>query len=165
MFERELNVFRSNQNFAHMLLDGVEEAQWNTQPYPGANTPTWIVGHLIFVCQSMLNMLEREGISDFDFSERFGNGSSIPLPDDANFDQIPKPAALRELLDLGHARVIEALPQMEPAFFSKPNPHEALASSLPTTGDLFTFLLTMHESIHLGQLSAWRRAMGLPSAL
>ena len=36
---------------------------------------------------------------------------------------------------------------------------------MPTLGDLVTFMCINHESMHLGQLAAWRRAMVLKSAL
>ena len=36
---------------------------------------------------------------------------------------------------------------------------------LPTLGDATVFLAVSHEVMHLGQLAAWRRARGLPSAL
>ena len=36
---------------------------------------------------------------------------------------------------------------------------------MPTLLDLTIFMCVNHEAMHLGQLAAWRRAMGLPSAL
>ena len=36
---------------------------------------------------------------------------------------------------------------------------------LPTLLDLTQFMCVTHEAMHLGQLSAWRRGRGLPSAL
>ena len=36
---------------------------------------------------------------------------------------------------------------------------------MPTLGDLLYFMCITHESMHLGQLAGWRRAIGLPSAL
>ena len=36
---------------------------------------------------------------------------------------------------------------------------------MPTMLDLITFMCINHEAMHLSQLAAWRRAMGLPSAL
>ena len=37
--------------------------------------------------------------------------------------------------------------------------------ALPTLGDVAVFLAITHEAMHLGQIAAWRRARGLPSAL
>ena len=36
---------------------------------------------------------------------------------------------------------------------------------MPALLDIVVFMCINHEAMHLGQLSAWRRAMGLPSAL
>ena len=35
----------------------------------------------------------------------------------------------------------------------------------PTVGDFVIFLMTAHEMDHLGQIAAWRRAMGLGAAV
>jgi uncharacterized damage-inducible protein DinB len=35
----------------------------------------------------------------------------------------------------------------------------------PTVGDQMVFMMTAHEMDHLGQMAAWRRAMGLPPAM
>ena len=37
--------------------------------------------------------------------------------------------------------------------------------ALPTLADAALFLAISHEAMHLGQLAAWRRSRGLPSAL
>ena len=34
--------------------------------------------------------------------------------------------------------------------------------ALPTLKDVVAFLLTAHLGVHLGQLSSWRRMIGLP---
>ena len=47
--------------------------------------------------------------------------------------------------------------------FSEPNPLERWRAVNPTVGDMIVTLMVKHESGHLGQLSAWRRAMGLAS--
>jgi uncharacterized damage-inducible protein DinB len=36
---------------------------------------------------------------------------------------------------------------------------------MPTLLDIIVFMCINHEAMHLGQLAAWRRAMGLTSAL
>ena len=40
-----------------------------------------------------------------------------------------------------------------------------LRESLTTVGELVAHLMTTHPAFHLGQLSTWRRANGLPSVL
>lgn len=41
----------------------------------------------------------------------------------------------------------------------------AFHRDLPARGDAALFMALTHEALHLGQLAAWRRAHGLPSAL
>jgi uncharacterized damage-inducible protein DinB len=41
-------------------------------------------------------------------------------------------------------------------------PPERFRSRFPTAGHVALHMLTNHEAVHLGQLSAWRRALGLP---
>ena len=36
---------------------------------------------------------------------------------------------------------------------------------LPTLADSTLFMAISHEAMHLGQLAAWRRGQGLPSAM
>jgi hypothetical protein len=51
------------------------------------------------------------------------------------------------------------------ADFKKPNPAEGrFKEILPTVGDATNFLMSTHGMSHLGQMSAWRRIMGLGSA-
>ena len=42
-------------------------------------------------------------------------------------------------------------------------PNQEFRQIMPTIGDGLGYLLVAHEANHLGQLSAWRRAMGMPS--
>ena len=44
---------------------------------------------------------------------------------------------------------------------AKANPLERWRAVHPTVGDMLLTLMVKHESGHLGQLSAWRRAMGM----
>jgi len=49
-----------------------------------------------------------------------------------------------------------------PEQVSAPTPNPRLKDKLPRVGDVITLLLTGHLGMHLGQLSAWRRMIGLP---
>jgi len=40
---------------------------------------------------------------------------------------------------------------------------ERMRSRFATVGQMIYGLMTAHEATHLGQFSAWRRAIGLPS--
>ena len=44
-------------------------------------------------------------------------------------------------------------------------PDEKTHAFFPTIGDIVTSVMTSHIAVLPGELSAWRRAMGLPSVL
>ena len=62
-----------------------------------------------------------------------------------------------------HTRLGPALTAADPAFLAQPHPNEKRRGHFPTVGDFAIFLMTGHEMDHLGQIAAWRRAMGLGS--
>jgi hypothetical protein len=63
-----------------------------------------------------------------------------------------------------HARVAQALSEADTAALAQPLANEKMRAHFPTVGDFAIFLMTSHEMDHLGQIAAWRRAMGLGPA-
>jgi uncharacterized damage-inducible protein DinB len=60
-----------------------------------------------------------------------------------------------------HDEAEKALVESRPEIIAQPNPLERWRTMHPTIGDMLVTLMVKHESGHLGQLSAWRRAMGM----
>jgi uncharacterized damage-inducible protein DinB len=50
---------------------------------------------------------------------------------------------------------------LDEAQLAAANPMQRLAERFPTTGHALTHVLVAHENLHLGQLSQWRRVLGL----
>ncbi len=67
---------------------------------------------------------------------------------------------LGRLMD-GYTLVAPTLAETEDEVFIRPNPNESLRSRFPTIGAAHGFYVGGHFMVHLGQWSAWRRAMGL----
>ena len=60
--------------------------------------------------------------------------------------------------------IIGVLPDVPASVFSAPNPMEGkFAEMLPTRGDAVSFMMNNHIMMHAGQVSFWRRAMGMGS--
>ena len=64
-------------------------------------------------------------------------------------------------LEDAHARLADAVTKAAPETLAQPAP-ERIRERFPTVGALLVGLMTSHHASHNGQLSAWRRAMGLP---
>ncbi len=61
-----------------------------------------------------------------------------------------------------HEAVAEALVNVSDDVFAGENPAEGrFKEMLPTIGATVNFLMNNHPMAHLGQVSAWRRAMGM----
>ena len=84
-----------------------------------------------------------------------------PLPDRSRY---PSKAVLLRALEDAHARLADAVTKAPPEVLNQPPP-EMFRDRCPTVGALLAVWMTTHEATHNGQLSAWRRAMGLPPAL
>ncbi len=160
-----LHTYSFNLMYAQKLLDGIADDQMTVQPTVDGHTlknhPAWIIGHLANTSAGFGTMLLGvESQQPDGWQEKFGAGSE-PV---ADASQYPDKQSLADKLADVHAFVAESFKNVDDARLAEPNPAERLAQVFPTIGEMITFVLTSHEATHLGQLSTWRRAMGLPSA-
>lgn len=160
-----LNVYGFNLMYAGKLLDGIADEQMVTQPVVDGHTipnhPAWVIGHLASTSADFgAKLLGVESIRPEGWGDILG-GTSTPVTDATVY---PDKQTLIDKLTEAHAYISEAFLAADDARLAEPNFVERLAPVFPTIGDMITFLLTSHETTHLGQLSAWRRAVGLPSA-
>jgi len=64
-----------------------------------------------------------------------------------------------------HETALAALAETTDEVLSRTNPNEKMRDRFPTIGATAAFLFSGHMMIHFGQVSAWRRIMGLGSAM
>lgn len=62
----------------------------------------------------------------------------------------------------GYRQLRQVIASASTEQLARPTTNPRLKDTLPTLKELFTFLMTGHVGIHLGQLSTWRRLIGLP---
>jgi hypothetical protein len=74
---------------------------------------------------------------------------------------------LMSALEAGHARVNEAAAKAGDEVLRQPHSIKLtfVRETFPTVGELVAHLMTTHVSFHLGQLSTWRRMMGMSGVL
>ena len=63
-----------------------------------------------------------------------------------------------------YSAAADALDAADDAVFLTENPNEVMRGKFPTTGAMHAFYMSGHFMMHMGQMSAWRRAMGLGPA-
>jgi hypothetical protein len=128
-----------------------------------ANHPAFVYGHLSLYAKAVA---EKVGLD--------GSRLAAPAGFDALFDQgkecqddpagtiYPPMKTITEAFFNNYRGLLEILPKVPDAKLLEPNP---TAKRFPLIGEFAMFLLTSHIMMHLGQVSTWRRCMGLGSAM
>ena len=157
-------TYRFNLERARTLVRDLSAEQMVSQPDGLVNYPAWTLGHLAQSSDQLGRLLGLESTFPAAWREPFRTGTT-PSGVAARF---PSREAVLAELETQHERVTRALEAAEPASLAatlaREHPNEQARQRFPTIGDYAIFLITSHEGSHLGQIAAWRRAMGLGSA-
>jgi hypothetical protein len=160
LFDLLMPVYTLNLNYGKMLAADLPDERWAAQPVAGMtmNHAAWTVGHLAFVHDGVAGMIGGTPALDESWKALFAPGTK-PLPDRSAY---PAGDVLLRAFEASHARLADAAARLTPEAAAG-LPPERLRARFPTIGHMTAGLMTAHFGTHLGQLSAWRRAMGLPS--
>jgi uncharacterized damage-inducible protein DinB len=160
MFDLILPAFKLNLWYSQKLVADVPDEQMCAQPVPGRtmNHAAFLLGHLAWAAGDVaMNFLGLPPMCPAGWKELVGMGAQ-PLPDRSRY---PSKAVLLKALEDAFARLGEAAPKASAEMLNQPGP-ERLRDRFPTVGSMLVGLMTSHHASHNGQLSAWRRALGLP---
>lgn len=159
MFDNEIRINAFLLGYCRMLVRDISEAQMTDQPLPGVNHPAWILGHLAFSADRARALLGLQTALPAEWVPLFSPGSKASR---SRGDYPPKEELLR-LLEQGFQDVRQKAPTATPEQLSQPITNPRMREAFPTAREMIAFWLTGHLGIHLGQLSAWRRMIGLPA--
>ena len=152
----------TSRAYAEAILKGVAPAQFARIP-KGVHTnhPAWVYGHLSTYPDKLLPMIGRPELAKprEDFDPLFANKTE-PKDDPNNTIYPPMDVITKHYFDRTDA-LINALRAAPDEALAKPNPMTQMADRFPTVGAMTDFMLGAHTMMHLGQISAWRRMMGL----
>ena len=160
MLEHVTYLYKFNLQFAKTLVKDLSVEQMVQQPNGVVNHAAWSLGHLVSSADHLGQFVGLESALPSEWEETFKTGG-IPSSDASLY---PSKSDLLTQLETQHERNSTAVSAMDPARFTEPHPNEKVREHFPTVGDMVVFLMTSHEMDHLGQVAAWRRAMGLGSA-
>lgn len=156
-----LHVYRFNLGYARQLVADVPDDRMAEQPATGVNHPAWILGHLSVTADFMYGLMGCPSELPREWVNLYKTGST-PQSDRSLY---PGKQELLAQLVARHERVVAAFKGVTKRSLSKPTPIEGFNQVFPTIGDAVIYGLTTHEGVHLGQLSAWRRSLGLKNLL
>jgi DinB superfamily len=145
-------------DFLREQVADVDTSDMIAQPNGIMNHPAWVIGHLTFACQLLGGAIGLPEWLPDDWAKRFGTGS-VPVADVSLYET--KNDALAVLRD-AQVRITHAVDQIDDAQLDAPFPDESYRVVFPTIRHALTQVLVGHTANHIGQVSVWRRAMGLP---
>jgi len=161
MFTNERTLFAFLYGYSRMLVADLPDEKMTAQPAGIVNHPAWVLGHLVNTVDSGLKLLGASPLMPPEWAVKYGRGS-MPVADRSAY---PSKDELMAALETSHGKLAMAAETATPEVASAINPFERNRPFFPTVGILVAHIMTTHESMHLGQLSTWRRAMGFPGVL
>ena len=129
-----------------------------------SNHGAFIYGHLGLYAPRILTDLGRTAP---DIPEGFAANFSkdATCVDDADGSLFPKMEDITTFYFDGYRAALETLRSTDDDVFQQPNPLGGpMAEKFPTLGSMHNFYVGGHMMIHMGQMSAWRRMLGLGPA-
>ncbi|MBS0264530.1 MAG: DinB family protein [Planctomycetes bacterium] len=159
MLETEIKLNQFMIGYCRMLVGDLPDERLAEQPLPGVNHPAWILGHLAFSGDLAVARLGGQKTLPAEWTTLFGMGTKIS----STRGEYPSKAALVEAVEERFAKARELAQHATAEQLAAPtvSTNPMLRAGLPTAREGVAFLLTCHLAVHLGQLSAWRRMVGL----
>ena len=160
MLTHMLHAYDLQLKRAKRLVADIPDDQMCAQPHGLVNHPTWSLGHLIMTAHAVGKMIDIETTVPDGWDQLFKTGG-VPSSDPTG--QPSKTELLTELEKV-HNVWKATIHKVAPSVLAAEHPNEKARQSFPTVGAMVAFIMTSHEMDHLGQIAAWRRAVGLGPA-
>lgn len=152
---------------AERLLKDIEPARFGAFARPGgvvvySNHPAFVFGHLALYPAKALAVLGRPvGAAQCPASYEPLFKAGVDCLDDPDGTIYPARDEIVAHFFDGYRAAIAAIRATPDDAMQAPNPNEGRSRELfPTVGAMLAFYVGGHTQMHLGQVSAWRRAMG-----
>ena len=149
--------------YARTLLTDVDPDTFAHMPMDTFNHAAFNYGHLALYPNKMLEMIDRtDAMIELPFrNDLYGAGVEY-VEQDGRYQSME--VITKAFFD-GHERLMEILPTVDPGIMARELPEGRAREMFSTVGNAVTFMSSSHTMMHLGQVSMWRRAMGLGSCM
>jgi len=158
MLDNAIQVNLFLMQYCRTLLADIPEERMAEQPVAGVNHPAWILGHLAWTADGALAMLGAQKLLPEEWKPLFASGSK-PSASRAAY---PSKDELLRAVEEGYLQARRKAASASAEQLSPPTTSPRAKEILPTFREMVAFVLTGHMGVHLGQLSSWRRMIGLP---
>jgi len=141
--------------YAKQILADIDDSRMCEQPM-GLNHPAWLVLHLATAADYASSLLGGQGVCPASWNAL----ADTKKPMTQNRADYPSKDEMIKTFEAAFLNAADLYHKSSAADLDKPQKLGFFETELPTVCDMATFLLIAHTNLHLGQLSAWRRATG-----
>jgi len=141
--------------YAKQILADVDDSSMCQQPM-GLNHPAWLLLHLATAADYAASLLGGQGVCPADWNAK----ADTKKPLTQNRENYPSKDELISTFEAAFRNAATLYEKSSVEELNEPQKLGFFETELPTVGDMATFLIVAHTNLHLGQVSAWRRAMG-----
>lgn len=153
-----LHSFAYALDFLREQVADVSDNDMTVQPNGVMNHPAWTIGHITAATHLLARTIGVPKWLPTEWVQRYRTGS-MPVADAVRYDS--KNELLSKLRE-AQSKITQAIEQMSDSQLDVVFPAEAFRDVFPTIRHALTQVLIGHTSFHVGQVSLWRKAMGLP---
>jgi hypothetical protein len=153
-----LHSFAYALDFLREQVADVTDKDMTAQPNGVVNHPAWTIGHITAAVHLLSRTIGVPKWLPTEWVQHYRTGST-PISDAGPYDS--KHELLSKLRE-AQTKITQAIEQMNDSQLDVVFPAEAFRDVFPTIRHALTQVLIGHTSFHVGQLSLWRKAMGLP---
>lgn len=131
------------------------------------NHPAFVYGHLSLYPARLMGFMAVDTApvaAPAHYGDLFKAG--LECKDDPEGKIYPKREEILAYFTRGYHGLLETLAKSGDELLLKPHPDEQIrAKFFPTLGTAMVFMTNNHVSMHMGQISTWRRCFGLPGVM
>ena len=147
------------------LLEGITPETFARMPEGVVcNHPAFILGHLSLYPPMILARLGAEQVAPISDEHAAIFTHETECVDDPDGTVYPPMQEIIDQFNRVMTQTIEAVGQLDPAVLQESPADFPFFNDFPTKASVAAFILTAHPMMHSGQLSTWRRCMGLGAA-
>lgn len=154
-----LHSFAYGLDFLREQVADVNDKDIVAQPNGMVNHPAWTIGHITAATHLLARTIGVPKWLPTEWVQHYRTGST-PVADAGLYDS--KNELLSKLRE-AQTKITQAIEQMNDSQLDELFPAEAYRDVFPTIRHALTQVLIGHTAFHIGQISLWRKAMGLPA--
>jgi len=152
-----LNEF--NRHYLHRLIDSIPDKELDATFGEGSHSARWILSHLAIAADYGFKQLGMPMQATVLWHKAYGPSSE----GNTHATVRPSKTELLQFIDVQYSALCKATLEADDTKLVDPHAIPILAETpLKSKRDLLGHILGSHFATHVGQLSAWRRLIGLP---